>query len=104
MAKLQPEEVSLVEVAEIASTPGVRTATTPFGALPGHQQRYVGRSVTWKGNADAMPTEVEKGLSKAQGISKKCAGVKGTAVNPLNGQTVPAKAICQMKEAGKIKK
>jgi len=104
MAKLQPEEVSLVEVAEISATPGVRTATTPFGAPPGHQQRYVGRSVAWKKHPEAMPTEVERGLSKAQGISKKCAGVKGIGVNPLNGETVPQKVICQLKESGKIKK
>lgn len=104
MAKLQPEEVSLVEVAEIASTPGVRTATTPFGAPPGHQQRYVGRSVSWKKHPEAMPSAVESGLKKAQGISKKCAGEKGVGVNPLTGETVPQKAICQMREAGKIKK
>jgi hypothetical protein len=51
-----------------------------------------------------MPTEVERGLGKAIGISKKCAGVKGIGVNPLNGETVPAKVICQLKEAGKVKK
>jgi len=104
VAKLQPEEVSLVEVAEVAATPGVRTATTPFGALPGHQQRYVGRAVPWKRNPEAMPTAVETGLGKAIKISQKCAGVKGIAVNPLNGETVPAKVICQLKEAGKVKK
>jgi hypothetical protein len=104
MAKLLPEEVSLVEVAEIAGTPGVRTSTTPFGALPGHQQRYVGRAVPWKKNPEAMPTAVKDGLKKAIGISKKCADTKGIAVNPLTGETVPAKVICQLKEAGKIKK
>jgi hypothetical protein len=103
MAKILPEEVSLVEVAEISATPGVRTATTPFGAMPGHQQRYVGRSVAWKKNPEAMPTAVENGLRKAISISEGCAGVKGIAVNPLNGQTVPAKVICQLKKVGKVK-
>lgn len=103
MAKLQPEEVSLVEVAEISATPGVRTATTPFGAMPGHQQRYVGRSVTWKKNPEAMPSAVQSGLRNAIGISKGCAGTKGIGVNPLTGETVPAKVLCQMKKAGKIK-
>jgi len=104
MAKLLPEEVSLVEVAEISGTPGVRTATTPFGAMPGHQQRYVGRSVPWKKHPEAMPTAVETGLSKAIKISQKCAGVRGVAVSPLTGETVPNKVICQLKESGKVKK
>ena len=103
MAKLLPEEVSLVDVAEIAADPAHRTATTPFGALPGKGQRYVGRSVPWKKNPEAMPTEVEKGLDKAIGISKGCAGVKGVGVNPRTGETVPNKAICQLKKAGKVK-
>lgn len=104
MAKLLPEEVTLVEVAEISATPGVRTATTPFGARPGHQQRYVGRSVAWKMHPEAMPSEVEAGLGKAIKISQKCAGVKGIAVSPVTGETVPNKVICQLKEAGKIRK
>lgn len=103
MAKLQPEEVSLVEVAEISATPGVRTATTPFGAPPGHQQRYVGRSVSWKKHPEAMPTAVQAGLKKAISISEGCAGTRGVSVNPLTGETVPTKVICQMKKAGKIK-
>lgn len=103
MAKLLPEEVSLVDVAEIAGDRAHRTATTPFGAPPGRSQRYVGRSVPWKLNAAAMPTEVESGLKKAITISKACAGVKGVSVNPLNGETVPAKVICQLKKAGKTK-
>ncbi|GAH98767.1 unnamed protein product, partial [marine sediment metagenome] len=46
---------------------------------------------------------VKAGLSKAIAISKKCAGIFGTATNPLTGGLVPAKVICQLKEAGKIK-
>ena len=103
MAKLLPEEVSLVDVAEISADPAHRTATTPFGALPGKAQRYVGRSVPWKRNLEAAPAAVKSGLGKAIAISKKCAGVLGIAINPRTGETVPGKVICQLREAGKIK-
>ncbi|MBA7681055.1 hypothetical protein ES703_89383 [subsurface metagenome] len=103
MAKLLPEEVSLVDVAEIAEDAAHRTATTPFGAPPGKGQRYVGRSVSWKFNPAAMPAAVKAGLSKAIAISKKCAGVTGIGVNPITHETVPAKVICQLREVGKVK-
>lgn len=103
MAKLVPEEVSLVDVAEIAADPAHRTATTPFGALPGRAIRYVGRAVMWKRNFAAAPTAVKSGLTKAIAISKKCAGTLGVGVNPLTGEVVPNKVICQMREAGKVK-
>jgi hypothetical protein len=104
MAKLQPAEVSLIDVAEIAADPAHRTATSPFGALPGRAVRYVGRAVTWKRNFDAAPKQVHDGLDKAIKISKGCAGTKGIGVNPLNGEVVPNKVLCQLKAAGKIKK
>lgn len=103
MAKLVPEEVTLVDVAEIAADPAHRTATTPFGALPGRAIRYVGRAVMWKRNPAAMPDKVRKGLDKAIGISRGCKGVLGIGVNPLTGEVVPNKVICQLKAAGKIK-
>jgi len=103
MAKLLPEEVSLIEVAAISKDPAHRTATTPFSKSPRHQ-RYVGGSVPWKMHAEAMPSAVRSGLEKAIKISKKCAGVLGIAINPLTGGTVPAKVICQLKEAGKVGK
>lgn len=102
MAKIMPDEVKLVDIAEISSDPSHRTATSPFGARPGHSVRYVGRAVVWKGNAAAMPTEVEAGLKRAIKISQKCAGTKGIGVNPLNGEVVPNKVICQLKAAGKV--
>lgn len=103
MAKLVPEEVSLVDVAEIAADPAHRTATTPFGALPGRAIRYVGRAVMWKRNPLAMPASVRAGLDKAIKISQGCRGVLGIGVNPLTGEVVPNKVICQMKAAGKVK-
>lgn len=104
MAKLMPEEVTLIDVAEISADPSHRTGTSPFGALPGRAVRYVGRAVSWKRNFAAAPTRVREGLARAVAISKGCAGTKGIGVNPLNGQVVPAKCICQLKAAGKIKK
>lgn len=104
MAKLTPEEVTLIDVADIAADPAHRTSTTPFGGLPGKPVRYVGRAVSWKRNFAAAPTAVVDGLKKAIGISKKCAGTRGIGVNPLNGEVVPNKVICQLKEAGKISK
>ena len=103
MAKLVPEEVSLVDVAEIAADPAHRTATTPFGALPGKAIRYVGRAVAWKRNFAAAPAAVRSGLEKAIKISKGCAGVRGIGVNPITGEVVPQKVICQLKAAGKVK-
>jgi hypothetical protein len=102
MAKLQPQEVTLVDVAEISADPAHRTGTTPFGALPGRAVRYVGRAVMWKNNFAAAPEKVVAGLTKAIKISKGCAGTKGIGVNPLNGEVVPNKVLCQMKAAGKI--
>lgn len=103
MAKLAPEEVTLVDVAEIAADPAHRTALTPFGALPGKAVRYVGRAVMWKRNAAAMPDSVRRGLDKAIGISRGCKGVRGIGVNPLTGEVVPSKVLCQLKAVGKIK-
>lgn len=103
MAKLTPEEVTLVDVAEIAADPAHRTATTPFGALPGRAIRYVGRAVPWKRNPAAMPTAVRTGLEKAKKISEGCRGVLGVGINPLTGEVVPNKVICQLKAAGKVK-
>lgn len=103
MAKLAPEEVTLLDVAEIAADPAHRTATTPFGALRGRVQRYVGDAVPWKRNPAAMPSKVRDGLDKAIKISKGCAGVRGIGTHPVKGTTVPAKVICQMKAAGKAK-
>lgn len=103
MAKLVPEEVTLVDVAEIAADPAHRTATTPFGALPGRAIRYVGRAVMWKRNAAAMPDRVREGLKKAIGISRGCAGIRGVGINPLTGEVVPQKVVCQLKAAGKVK-
>lgn len=103
MPILAPEEVTLVDVAEIGADPAHRTARTPFGALPGKIQRYVGRAVPWKRNPDAMPSEVRKGLEKAIVISKGCADVRGIGIHPIKGTVVPLKVICQMKKAGKIK-
>lgn len=103
MAILAPEEVTLLDVAEIAADPDHRTARTPFGALPGRIQRYVGRSVSWKRHKERMPSAVKAGLDKAIGISRGCAGTKGVGVNPITGETVPAKVICQLKAAGKVK-
>ena len=103
MAKLVPEEVTLIDVAEVAADPAHRTATTPFGALPGRAQRYVGRAVAWKRNPAAMPSAVRTGLGKAISISQGCRGERGVGVNPLTGEVVPNKVICQMRAAGKVK-
>lgn len=103
MAKLLPEEVSLIDVAEISEDAAHRTSTTPFGAAPGKGVRYVGRSVPWKFNFAAAPAAVRAGLDKAIKISQGCRGVLGIAVNPITHETVPAKVICQLKAAGKIK-
>ena len=85
MAKLTPNEVTLIDVAEVAADPAFRTATTPFGALPGKAIRYVGRAVSWKKNPAAMPTAVRAGLAKAIKISEGCKGVLGIGINPLTG-------------------
>jgi len=103
VAKLAPAEVTLIDVAEVAADPAHRTATTPFGALPGRVVRYVGRAVSWKRHAERMPSAVVAGLEKAIKISKGCTGVRGVGVNPITGEVVPAKVICQMKAAGKVK-
>ncbi|GAI88839.1 unnamed protein product [marine sediment metagenome] len=103
MAKLLAEEVSLIDVAEIAGDAAHRTATTPFGAPPGKGVRYVGRSVPWKFNFAAAPAAVRAGLDKAIGISRGCAGVRGIAINPITHETVPAKVICQLRAAGKVR-
>lgn len=103
MPKLAPAEVTLVDVAEIGADPAHRTALTPFGGRPGRPQRYVGRAVPWKRNKDAMPSAVVKGLANAQAVGAKCKGVKGIAINPLNGEVIPHRALCMLKASGKVK-
>lgn len=101
MAKLLPEEVTLIDIADMSKDRAHRAATTPFNNKPG-PQRYVGAAVPWKMNFAAAPAAVKSGLDKAIKISKGCAGIFGTAINPLTGGLVPAKVICQIKAAGKI--
>lgn len=101
MAKLLPEEVTLLDVADMAKDRAHRTASTPFNNKPG-PQRYVGAAVPWKMNFAAAPAAVKAGLAAAIKISKGCAGIFGTAVNPLTGGLVPAKVICQLKAAKKV--
>lgn len=103
MAKLAADEVSMIEIAMVANTPGIRTAISPFSSKAGRSTRYVGAAVAWKKRPEAMPDAVKAGLNKAIGISKGCAGIKGVATNPLTGGLVPAKVICQLKKAGKVK-
>lgn len=130
MVKVYPNEVNLFQLAAIGNTPGIRTATTPFGMPPGSVVRYIGKSVPWKGlKGDAFwkfaeeykpkthfgkpLTEAERekykgiladALRMAIDISKRAAGNYGIAVIALQDgrqMVVPRKVAKQMELAGK---
>ena len=118
MVKVYPNEINLFQLAAIGRTPGIRTATTPFGMPPGSVVRYIGKSVSWKGlKGDAFWAWAEKftpktgrtgaiaeGLRRAISISKEAAGNYGVAIISLadgRQMVVPRKVAIQMERAGK---
>lgn len=87
MAKISKGEYTLMDIVAVAMNPAVRTAVSPFGAMP---TRYVGRSVPWKGvrgieNLKAINSAVASGLTSAIGISRGKAGVKGVVLVRTEG-------------------
>ena len=67
MVKVHPAEVKLADLVMIGATPGVRTAITPFGS-PYAVNRYVGRSVWWKGFKKAPDEPLERYLERFEGF------------------------------------
>ena len=96
----------------VRQTPGIRLTSSPF--MPGYRDASVpGRSVVWKGlkkkkdesldeylsRLGKVKTGVASGLEKAIDISRACEKVTG--VVKVGDRWIPAKAICQIKEAAK---
>jgi len=94
----------------VRQTPGIRLTSSPF--MPGYRDASVpGRSVVWKGlkkdedektedyldRLGKVNSKVASGLGKAIDISKACKGVTG--VIKVGDRWIPAKAICEIKEA-----
>ena len=99
----------------VRQTPGIRLTSSPF--MPGYRDASVpGRSAPWKGlkkekgesldeylsRLGKVNSDVASGLEKAVDISRACEGVKG--VYKVGDRWIPAKAICQIKEAAERKR
>jgi len=101
----RPTVENVSDVIAIRGDPRVRLTQTPFGTPPGVSTVYPSGAVAWKGKtgkkgakgADIpeLPSKVKSGLSKAISVSQRCAGVKGTAIDPETGFEVPRKVLCQ---------
>ena len=112
MVKVYPGEFSLIDLMAVGSHPGIRTATTPFGAPLGQRIRYVGKAVEWKGKkGEAFWSIAEKhgrlveGLRTAIHVSREARGTYGVALVqlPYGGLTIlPLKVVKQMIAQGKI--
>jgi len=69
MVKIYPGELTAIDLAEVGKTPGVRTATTPFGTYP---KMYVGSSVRWKGRKVKGASKMtEEEIARVLGITKE---------------------------------
>lgn len=117
---LPVQPVTMDEILEMKQNKNYRLTTSPFGLTEedireGRKVLYVGRAVPWKGVKGAQFWEFAEnhvnkkgergtlaaGLKKAIEISKSAAGVTGVGVAP-DGRILPAKAIAQMRAAGKL--
>ncbi len=84
----------------------MRTAVTPFGAPEGEVQRYIGRSVPWKGvkgidNLRAINPRVAEGISAARSMSQGHREKGIAIVQYPNGEvvTMPMKCYRMMEDA-----
>jgi hypothetical protein len=103
--KVYKKEFSAKDLLEIANDSRMRTAVTPFGATPGEMQRYIGRSVPWKGvrGIDAVSrinSGVGRGITAARSISMKHHETGTAIVQYPNGEivTMPMKCYAMMEE------
>jgi len=106
--KVYKKEFSAKDLLEIATDSRMRTGVTPFGAPEGEVQRYIGRSVPWKGikgieNIRAINPGVAAGISKARDMSMGH-HEKGIAIVQYpNGDvvTMPMKCYAMMSAAAR---
>lgn len=104
--KIYKKEFSAKDLLEIAMDSRMRTGTTPFGAKEGEVQRYLGRSVPWKGvkgieNIRAINPAVAEGISRARDISIGHTEKGIAIVQYPNGEvvTMPMKCFRMMEAA-----
>jgi len=106
--KIYKKEFSAKDLLEVAMDSRMRTGVTPFGAPDGEVQRYLGRSVPWKGvrgieNLRTINPRVAAGISRARDISM-AHHEKGIAlVQYPDGSvvTMPMKCYAMMAEANR---
>jgi len=94
--------LGLADLIAVKGDSNMRLTASPFA---GDDVVFVGKAADWKGTKGAAfekkaPAGVVSGLRAAIGISKACAGVKGTTM--VGGRLLPKKVVCQM-ERGKRK-
>ncbi|PIP53045.1 hypothetical protein COX08_03150 [Candidatus Beckwithbacteria bacterium CG23_combo_of_CG06-09_8_20_14_all_34_8] len=96
-SELALKGVSPERIDALANSPSVSLQKMGFGSLEGHI--LIRNAVTWKRKPENLPEGVKKGLGKAIGVSKACAGTKGMATHPKKGYRIPAKGVCQIEKA-----
>jgi len=104
--KIYKKEFSAKDLLEVAMDSRMRTGVTPFGAPEGEVQRYLGRSVPWKGvkgieNIRAINPGVAAGISRARDISRGHTEKGIALVQYPNGEvvTMPMKCYAMMEAA-----
>lgn len=105
--KVYKKEFSAKDLLDIANDSRMRTAVTPFGAPEGEVQRYIGRSVPWKGvrgieNLRAINPRVAAGIEAARAMSIRHREPGIAVVQYPNGDvtTMPYKCYAMMLDAG----
>lgn len=103
--KVYKKEFSAKDLLEIANDSRMRTGVTPFGAAEGEMQRYIGRSVPWKGvrgiaNVSRINPRVGTGITNARNISMRHHETGVAIVQYPNGEiiTMPMKCYQMMVE------
>jgi len=57
----------------------------------------------WKKNVMEMPPGTRRGLGISISLSKKCSGIRGSAIDPSTGKLVPRKALKQKELSRKLR-
>lgn len=105
--KIYKKQFTAKDLLEVARDPGMRVASTPFGAAHGERTMYIGKSVPWKGvkgieNVRAVNPRVAAGIEAARAMSMRHHELGSAWVQYPNGEVVgmPMKCYQMMMDAG----
>lgn len=115
LTSIRAATIPMRDIPTILADPGMSISITPLGSVCGAGKPYdygtpvnpkfvmcSKHAVPWKGLTEGTaewnkkaPELVKSGLQTAKSLSRACAGVTGTAIDPKTGYTVTRKGLEQ---------